>query len=138
MAGANSDTSNLTLSQSSPQYDNMINRKLDCQAEIAECTKDIDYYEERIKSLNDSSGKTSQAQMEILDAELDALYAKTNDILKLVEDTATEFYENVAFANAYSIIVPSSVESDYSVPNLIIMIAAVEVVVFILFALAAA
>ncbi len=137
MAGANSETANLTLSQSSPQYDDMINRKLATQAEIAECTKDIDYYESRIESLNQSTGKTSKSQMELLDAELDALYEKTNNILTLVETTADEFYENVAFANAYSIIVPSSVENDYSLPNIVLIVAVVEIVIFLVFAMIA-
>ena len=135
MAGANSETANLTLSQASPQYDQMIDRKLATQAEIAECTKDIDYYEGRIESLNKSTGSTSKAQMELLDAELDKLYEKTNNILNLVESTADEFFANVAFANAYSIIVPSSVENDYSLPNIVLIIAVVEIVIFLAFAM---
>jgi hypothetical protein len=135
MAGANSETANLTLSQSSPQYDQMIDRKLATQAEIAECTKDIDYYEGRIESLNQSTGSTSKSQMELLDAELDKLYEKTNNILNLVESTADEFFANVAFANAYSIIVPSSVENDYSLPNIVLIIAIVEIVIFLVFAM---
>ena len=135
MAGANSETANLTLSQASPQYDQMIDRKLATQAEIAECTKDIDYYEGRIESLNQSTGSTSKAQMELLDAELDKLYEKTNNILNLVESTADEFFANVAFANAYSIIVPSSVENDYSLPNIVLIIAVVEIVIFLAFAM---
>ena len=133
MAGANTETANLTLSQSSPQYDQMIDRKLATQAEIAECTKEIDYYEGRIESLKSNSGSSTKAQRETLDAQLDLLYEKTNNILELVEKTADEFYENVAFTNAYSIIVPSSVENDYSLPNIIVIIAVVEIIVFLAF-----
>jgi hypothetical protein len=135
MAGANSETANLTLSQSSPQYDQMIDRKLATQAEIAECTKEIDYYEGRIESLKSNSGSSTKAQMETLDAQLDSLYQKTNNILELVETTADEFYENVAFTNAYSIIVPSTVENDYSLPNIVVIIAVVEILIFLIFAM---
>ena len=68
-------------------------------------------------------------------AELDKLYEKTNNILNLVESTADEFFANVAFANAYSIIVPSSVENDYSLPNIVLIIAVVEIVIFLAFAM---
>lgn len=135
MAGANSETANLTLSQSSPQYDQMIDRKLATQAEIAECTKEIDYYEGRIESLKSNAGSATKTQMETLDAQLDSLYQKTNNILELVETTADEFYENVAFTNAYSIIVPSTVENEYSLPNVVIIIAVVEILIFLIFAM---
>lgn len=135
VVGGDSNSTDLTLSQASEQYDNMINRKLNTQAEIAECTKDIDYYEQRVTELRMTTSTTTATQMKELDEQLDKLYAKITALLEQVNITADEFYENVAFANAYSVTVPASVTSSNSGMSLIVMVLLVEVLLFVVFAM---
>lgn len=135
IVGSDKNSSDITFSQASDQYDNMINRKLSTQAEIAECTKDIAYYEERVNELQMASNSATKAQMNYLDEQLDKLYNKITALLETVDATADEFYENVAFANAYSVTVPASISDSGSLSGVITLVLVLEVLLFVVFAM---
>ncbi len=124
----------LNLSQASEQYDKMINNKLSTQATIAQCVKDIAYYEQRVNELRMATNVTTSTQMKELDEKMDKLYAKITTLLETVDATAAEFYENVAFQNAYSVVVPATAERNTVMQNTIMIVAVLEVLLFILFA----
>ncbi len=134
IVGSDKNSTDMTISQASDQYDSMINRKLATQAEIAECTKDIAYYEERVNELQMTSASATKAQMKHLDDQLDKLYGKITALLESVNTTAEEFYSNVAFANAYSVTVPASVSDSNSFSDAIVLVALLEVLLFLVFA----
>jgi len=52
-----------------------------------------------------------------------------------VDATADEFYENVAFANAYSVTVPASVSDSGSLTDVIVLVLVLEVLLFVVFAM---
>ncbi len=124
----------LNLSQASDQYDRMINTKLNTQATIAQCTKDIAYYEQRVNDLRMTTTTATNAQMKELDKKMDKLYDKITVLLETVDATAAEFYENVAFQNAYSVVVPATAERNTVMQNTIMIVLVLEVLVFVLFA----
>ncbi len=130
-----SDGGQVTVGQSSKQYDDMIKKKLTIQEEIAQCTKDITYYQYRVAMLQETSNVTSKAQMDVLDEKLDALYAKIGNILDLVNETADEYYESVAYVKACSIIVPATVNTSSQGTSALMLVILVEAVLFAVFAL---
>lgn len=130
-----SDSGSVTVGQSSKQYDDMIKKKLAVQDEIAQCEKDISYFEYRVAKLQETSNVTSKAQMEVLDKRLDSLYEKISALLNTVNETADEFYENVAYANACTVILPATVSVSSHGANMLNTIIMVEAVLFAAFAL---
>lgn len=134
VVGGEQNGKDLTLSQASEQYDKMINRKLETQATIAECTKDIAYYEQRVAELRMTNSIATSSQMQELDEKMDKLYGKITTLLGTVDATAAEFYENVAFQNAYSVIVPPAAERSTVVRNTITTVLVLEVLLLVAFA----
>ncbi|MDD5946273.1 MAG: hypothetical protein PUC41_00545 [Oscillospiraceae bacterium] len=124
----------LNLSQSSEQYDKMINRKLTTQETIAQCTKDIAYYEQRVNELRMANTVSTNSQMQELDEKMDKLYGKITTLLETVDATAAEFYENVAFQNACSVVVPAAAERNTIVQNTIMIVLVLEAMLFVVFA----
>lgn len=134
VVGSDQNGKDMTLSQASEQYDKMINSKLNTQATIAQCTKDIAYYEQRVSELRMTTSVTTNSQMQELDEKMDKLYGKITTLLETVDATAAEFYENVAFQNAYSVVVPASAERNTIVLNTIMIVLVFEVLLFVAFA----
>lgn len=134
VVGGEQNGGDMTLSQASEQYDKMINSKLETQATIAACTKDIAYYEQRVSKLRMATSVTTSSQMQELDEQMDKLYEKITALLETVDATATEFYENIASQNAYSVIVPANAESNTIVQNTVMIVLGFEAVLFVVFA----
>lgn len=131
----NADGGNVTVGQTSKQYDDMIKQKLKVQDEIAQCVKDITYYEYRVTKLNETSTVTSKAQMKVLDERLDSLYKKIENILATVNETADEFYENVAYVNACTVIVPATLNVTTRGSSAVKAVLLAEIALFVAFAM---
>ncbi|MBE6850389.1 MAG: hypothetical protein E7504_01400 [Ruminococcus sp.] len=129
-----SDGGNVSVGQASKQYDEMVKKKLEVQAEISQCTKDINYYQYRVEKLQETSTVTSKAQMEVLDKKLEALYTKITNVLDAVNTTADEYYENVAYVSACSVIAPATLNVSSRGTDLITAVVLAEAVLFALFA----
>lgn len=129
------ESGNTTVGQTSKQYDDMIRKKLEVQEQITQCTKDITYLEYRITKLQDTSTVTSKAQMKVLDEKLEALHNKISKTLEIVNQTADEFYENVAYASACTVIAPATVNVSSQGANLMKTVIFAEAVLFAVFAL---
>ncbi len=127
--------SDLEMSQASEQYDNMIERKLDTQETISNCIKNINYYESRVNTLKTTSSQTTEAQKKLLDEELAKLHTKITTLLEKINTTADEYYQNVAFANAYSVIVPAALTTNTESNNTMNDLLIVEAVLFVLVAM---
>ncbi len=103
--GENQDASQYT--QASEAYDNLISKKISAQKSVSTYTQKIDQYQKRVSELN---GKTtaSEQKMKKVEADLDNLNTKINELLKKVNATANEYYETVYLSNSYNILVPAS------------------------------
>ena len=97
-----------TVSQNiNKAYDDLVSQKIDTQKTISSYSKNIRYYNSIISAFNKS--KTSSKE-EIAKAE-DYLSVLNDRLQKLIDNTnktAEEYYSNVAFANAFKVLVPAS------------------------------
>lgn len=105
-----SETEELTLSQASEKYDELISQKINTQEKYSRQKNEIDYYKSRISDLDSKSAK-KDADVELVKTRLDDLYNKINNITNIAIDTSDEFYANVVFENAFNILVPATGEA---------------------------
>lgn len=94
----------------SDKYDNLIQQKINAQNTLSTVTQQINFYNDRLKALK-SNPAGSEAKMEKVEADLVSLNEKVNSLIDSVNKTADEYYNTVAFANAYNILVPASASS---------------------------
>ena len=105
--GAGAESINGTSSIHSDQYDAMFKSKTSIEANLAQTTQDIKFYESRKEALN-SDKTSSRANIEKVEADLESLKEKVANIVDLTEKTANDYYENVQFANAYTVLAYAS------------------------------
>lgn len=104
--GNATDGSNATLNQSSDTYDNMIDDKVRAETDLSTCEQSISLYEKRIKSLKNGTQKSGAA--ELVEKDFEKLNNKIQTMLNSVNITATEYFEEVLFSNAYKILTPAT------------------------------
>ena len=114
--GNEKDSLGANYTQASPQYDSLINQKIDTQTQLSSITQRINYYNSRITALN-SLPVGSQEKMDKVSVNLQKLNEKVNVLLDNVNKTADEYYENVSFSNAYNVLVPASSSSVNVITN---------------------
>jgi len=103
------DNSNINTQSSiaSDQYDRMIRQRITVTTDLANAIERVSFYEGRIEALR-KPVIGSQDKVEKIESDLDKVNTKFNDLVKLIEDTAKDYYENVSLANAYNILVPAN------------------------------
>ncbi|MGN0622167.1 MAG: lipopolysaccharide biosynthesis protein [Porcipelethomonas sp.] len=120
----------------SPAYDKMFEEKLQKQTELSTAKQQIVYYQERMDALKDKPAGTS-AQAEKVVSDLSALNDKINKLIDDVNKTSNEYYENVAYSNAYNILVPANSSEISTVKNIIsfslVPLAVAEVCILVLY-----
>ncbi len=105
--GNGTDDTNTQSSVASEQYDKMVQQKNDIASTLARTKQQIEYYKERQESLkNNPVGST--AKTEKVEASLEALNKKIDNLVDLVNRTSDDYYRNVTFKNAYSVLVPAT------------------------------
>lgn len=97
---------NTQTTVSSEAYDDLITRRLNAQATLSDTNQNISYYKERLQTLNKSGN--GAAKSERIEKDLEKLNEKVNEMIKLVEDTADDYYQNVSLSDAYNILVPAT------------------------------
>lgn len=125
--------------QTSEQYDALIQQKIDTQNTLSTAKQQINYYTQRIESLR--SGPTGSARkIERVEADLASLNIKINDLIETVNETADEYYENGTLANAYQVLVPASVTENtvgstlgQAISNSVTVLLVVEMVIFVVY-----
>lgn len=115
-AGSNDTDTQSTLS--SEQYDKMIDEKNQIVVSLAETKQSINFYKERQEALK-SGGVGSAAKIEKVEQDLALLNEKVSNIINLVADTSEDYYKNVTFKNAYSVLVPATNTSSDKVDRVI-------------------
>ncbi|MBR1592150.1 MAG: lipopolysaccharide biosynthesis protein [Ruminococcus sp.] len=101
------DDSSMHSTVASEQYDKMLQQKIDLTSQLAEVKQRINYLTERQTALKDKK-TSSDADIEKVEQQLDAVYTKINDVVALVNATSDDYYRNVTFKDAYNILVPAT------------------------------
>ena len=105
--GNGTDNTNTESTLHSEQYDSLFKQKTSVEASLAQTKQDIDYYISRRDALQNNKN-SSKANVDKVEADIAALSNKVNDLVDLTKKTASDYYENVQFANAYNILVPAA------------------------------
>ena len=104
----NADGVGTEISKTSEEYDKLVDQEVRLAGDIAETKQKIKKYAQRKEALGKSNNTTTEAQIKDLDARLDSINNKVNDLVVKIKDTSDEYFKNVEFANAYSILVPAT------------------------------
>lgn len=100
----NTDTESTLHSE---QYDSMFRQKTSIESSLAQTKQDINYYTSRRDALQNNKA-SSKANVDKVEADIAELSKKISNLVDLTEQTASDYYENVQFANAYNILVPAT------------------------------
>ncbi|MBR4626526.1 MAG: lipopolysaccharide biosynthesis protein [Ruminococcus sp.] len=109
------DGTNTEISKTSEEYDILVDKEVRLASDIAETKQKIKEYSQRKEALEKSKGTASEAQIKEIDERLESINTKVNDLVVKIKDTSDEYFKNVEFANAYSILVPATKTNDISV-----------------------
>ncbi|MBO4494166.1 MAG: lipopolysaccharide biosynthesis protein [Ruminococcus sp.] len=101
------ETADIESTVHSEQYDAMFKQKTTVESLLAQTKQDIKFFESRRDALK-SNKTSSKANIEKAEADLAALNNKVNDIVDITEKTANDYFENVQFANAYTVLAPAT------------------------------
>lgn len=104
--GVGDDSKEYSYSQGSETYDDLVNRKVQFQTSVSNYEEEIKLYKDRISKL--SSAKSSEGHNETVDGYFESLDAEVENLLDIINKTATEFYTTVDLLNAYQIITPAN------------------------------
>ena len=101
-----SDGANSEITQTSKEYDDLIERKVEISNSLAETNNNIAFYTARKKQL-ESAPEGSADMAKGLDEDFEKLNTKVQNLVALIRDTSDEYYEKVELANSYSVLVPA-------------------------------
>ncbi len=117
-------------SQVSQKYDEMIEQKVSVKEQHANKQQEIEYYKSRLKTFKESKSDAS-GDTDYVDEKFANLYDKTKELIEITTKTSDEYYENVVFANAFNILVPSSGDANsVEMGSIIIPVLIIEALVF--------
>ncbi len=102
------DDNTASVTETSETYDDLINRKIQLQASVADYDRQIAYYKERLEVIDETKGNAAQAENDYVAQRIAALKTKITKLTEDIKTTADEYYETVKFTNAYSIITPAA------------------------------
>ena len=105
--GNGTDNTNTESTVASEQYDKMIQAKNDIATSLAQTKQSINYYKERQEALKNNPVGSS-AKTEKVEADLASLNEKVTSLVDIVNKTSDDYYRNVTFKNAYSVLVPAT------------------------------
>jgi len=101
------DSVSAPITQNSKQYDDFFSQMIDAQRSFDNCSQNIAKNKARIESLNSQPTGTASDKQKV-EAELLTVSETVNGLIELINKTADEYYEKVAFSNSFSVIVPAS------------------------------
>ena len=118
----------------------MFKQKTIIESSLAQTKQDINFYTSRRDALQNNKA-SSKANVDKVEADIADLSKKVEKLVDLTEQTASDYYENVQFANAYNILVPAtksvgaglSQAASESVKTIVI----VELLIFVIYLAAA-
>lgn len=105
--GNGNEDTNTQSTVGSEEYNKLINEKISAQTNVSNTTQEIAKYKLRLVDLK-SNKSASPEHIEKVETDLAALSVKITQLIEDVNATADDYYETVALANAYNILVPAS------------------------------
>ena len=105
--GAEGSSSETHSTVASEQYDKMLDKKSTLVANLADAKQEINYMKERQEALK-SKPEGSDAKKDSAEKQIEALREKVNDMINTVNDTADDYYRNLVFRDAYSVLAPAT------------------------------
>ncbi|MBQ8514968.1 MAG: hypothetical protein IJ496_06175 [Ruminococcus sp.] len=103
-----SNTTTSSVTETSETYDNLIAQKIQLQSRVSGYEQQITDFEERLAAINKAKGNASEENREYVAERISALEEKIAKLTEDVKNTASDYYENVKFTNAFSVITPAS------------------------------
>lgn len=95
-----------TYNEPSSAYDDLFEQKVTLQRTLTAKREQIKDYQKRLNRLKTQPANTTT--LEDMDARMDALSAKINDLINKTNATANDYYETVYLSNAYQVLVPAT------------------------------
>ncbi|MBR4544645.1 MAG: hypothetical protein IKO14_01520 [Oscillibacter sp.] len=89
-------------------YDAMIREKLDAQALIASYTRTIAYFESVIQGFQNTEGASRPEDIQYVKEGLEQLNQKVSQLLRNIDLTVNEYYENVASSDVVQVMIPAT------------------------------
>ena len=105
--GNGTENTNTESTLHSEQYDSMFRQKTSVESSLAQTKQDINFYTSRRDALQNNKA-SSKANVDKVEADIADLSKKVEKLVDLTQQTASDYYENVQFANAYNILVPAT------------------------------
>ncbi len=134
--GNGTDDTNTQSSIASEQYDKMIQAKNNIASSLANTKQRIEYYKERQEALQNNPVGSNELT-EKVETSLESVNTKITNLVELVKATSDDYYKNVTYGNAYTVLVPASstVSSKLSlvIDNAKNPLVALEAVAFLVF-----
>ena len=105
--GNGSDETTTESTVTSEQYDKMVEERSVIAQNLSDAKRSIEYYKDRHEALkNNPVGSTDKTEK--VEKDLAALNEKINNLVEIVNKTSDDYYRNVTFKNAYSLLVPAT------------------------------
>ncbi len=105
--GNGTDDTNTQSSIASEQYDKMIQEKNNIASSLANTKQRIEYYKERQEALQNNPVGSNELT-EKVETSLESVNTKITNLVELVKATSDDYYKNVTYGNAYTVLVPAS------------------------------
>ena len=105
--GNGTDDTNTQSSIASEQYDKMIQAKNNIASSLANTKQRIEYYKERQEALQNNPVGSNELT-EKVETSLESVNTKITNLVELVKATSDDYYKNVTYGNAYTVLVPAS------------------------------
>lgn len=105
--GNGTDDTKTQSTVASEQYDRMINEKNQIVNSLAETKQRINYYKERQEALKNNPVGSSDKFAKV-EAELASINEKIGNLIEVISETSEDYYVNVTFKNAYTILAPAT------------------------------
>lgn len=100
--------SSVSIPQQSETYDSLFTKKLSAQQNASNIVQKIDFYKTRVALLQNADPNNSKELCDEVQANLNKLYVKIDEVTELTNATAEEYYDTVTLGDAYKILVPAS------------------------------
>ncbi len=105
--GNGTDDTNTQSSIASEQYDKMVQEKNNIASSLANTKQRIEYYKERQEALQNNPVGSNELT-EKVETSLESVNTKITNLVELVKATSDDYYKNVTYGNAYTVLVPAS------------------------------
>lgn len=113
-----SDGQNTEISQTSKEYDNLIERKVSISNDLAKVNHDISFYTARKEKL-EKGPAGSEEMAEGVEEDFQNLNTKVQSLVDVIRSSSDEYYREVRLSNSYNILVPAVNSASATVVSII-------------------